>query len=350
MNPSPPRNNRSRRVTFIATDLSSGGGVNKVIRDLAVLFRRRLSAEVTVVNARSDRPSAYPFPAEIPVEARRRQSLAAYFAQLWRLRRSKADVVVSSWTQDNILVAVALLGSRFRVILVEHSSWHHQPRHIRLLRRLVYPVASAVVVLNPRDLEHYRRWLPRVRHIPNPIVAPMIADNPREKLIIAVGHLEPSKQFDQAVQAMAHSGLEGDGWSLTIVGSGREQVRLERLIAELELTRTRIVPPGDIGGWYARATLLLVTSRRESFSLVVAEAMLSGVVPLAYASDGPSFLLQEFPEQLIPIDDVERLATRMREIMTTNLDPLRRELRTEVESRFDPEIIADQWAALICTD
>src|SRR5690349_12950853 len=39
---------RPLRILFIATDLSTGGGVNKVIRDLAALFRQRLGAEVSV--------------------------------------------------------------------------------------------------------------------------------------------------------------------------------------------------------------------------------------------------------------------------------------------------------------
>src|SRR5690348_11354717 len=98
---------RPLRILFIATDLSTGGGVNKVIRDLAVLFRRRLGAEVTVVNARSDRPSAYEFPSAVAVQSHRRRGLLAYFGLLLQLRRSQADVVISSWTQDNILVTLA---------------------------------------------------------------------------------------------------------------------------------------------------------------------------------------------------------------------------------------------------
>ena len=340
---------RPLRILLIATDLSTAGGVNKIIRDLAVLFKRALGVDVTVVNARSDRPSTYSFPADVPVQQHRRQSLLAYFQLLIRLRRSRPDVVISSWTQDNILVSLAFLFSRTRTVLVEHSSWHFHGRAIRLLRRMIYPLASQVVVLNRRDLEHYRKYLRNVRLIPDPVTGERPAGEQREKLIIAVGHLEPLKNFGDAIRAMAISRLEDEGWSLTIIGSGTREGELRRLIDELGLTRTRIhASVDDLGPWYARASILLVTSRLESFSLVLAEAMLSGVVPVAYASDGPSFILEDFPEHLVAMGDVHVLAERLGDFAKASASgALRQRLSASVQARFSPEVIGEQWKALL---
>jgi GalNAc-alpha-(1->4)-GalNAc-alpha-(1->3)-diNAcBac-PP-undecaprenol alpha-1,4-N-acetyl-D-galactosaminyltransferase len=338
-----------KRITFVATDLSTGGGVNKVIRDLAVLFARRLAAEVTVVNARSDRLSTYPFPDDVPVQNHRRQTLPSYFRLLLRLRRSRPDFVISSWTQDNILVVLAFLFSRTKTILVEHSSWHFHSWPIRFLRRAVYPLASSVVVLNRRDLDHYRAYLSDVRLIPDPVTAPSLPPEQRERLIIAVGHFSPLKNFEDAIRAMAKSGLEQDGWSLAIVGSGPREAQLRGLIEELGLRWTHIhAPTQDLAFWYARASLLLVTSHLESFSLVLAEAMLSGVVPIAYASDGPSFILEDFGEHLVEIGDVDALAKQLAHFASeTNPEALRKALRASIESRFSPDIIVDEWRRLL---
>ena len=338
-----------KRVTFVAADLSTGGGVNKVIRDLAVLFKQTLGADVTVVNARSDRPSTYRFPSDVPVRQHRRQSLLSYFRLLLRLRKASPDFVTSSWTQDNILVVLAFLFSRTKTIVVEHSSWHFHSWPIRLLRRIVYPLASSVVVLNRRDLDHYRAYLSDVRLIPDPVTVPSLPPEQREKLIIAVGHLSPLKNFEDAIRAMAMSGLEKDGWSLAIIGSGRSEPDLRGLVEELGLTRTRLHPsPVDLASWYARASLLLVTSRLESFSLVLAEAMLSGVVPIAYASDGPSFILEDFPEHLVKLGDVDALARRLvRFASGPDAEPLRRALRASIQSRFAPDIVVEQWRELL---
>jgi amylovoran biosynthesis glycosyltransferase AmsD len=338
-----------RRVTFIAADLSTGGGVNKVIRDLAVLFKRRLGADVTVVNARSNRPSTYPFPADVHVQLHRRQSPISYFRLLLSLRASRPHVVISSWTQDNILATLAFLFSRSKVVVVEHSSWHFHRPGIRWLRRMVYPLAAAVVVLNRADLDHYRRFLANVRLIPDPVSASPSTPTAKEKLILAVGHLEPLKQFDHAIRAMAQSGLEHEGWSLVIVGSGSEERRLTGLIAELGLKNTHIVPPtDDLGPWYARASLLLLTSRLESFSLVLAEGMLAGAVPIAYATDGPAFILEDFPEHLVPIGDVQGLTGQISRLATQpGLDSHRTQMRRSIERRFSPDVVSEQWRDLL---
>jgi len=344
-----PIESQSPRVLFIATDLSTGGGVNKAIRDQAALLDG-LGAEVCVVNARSERTPSYPFPPGVKLEQGRSGSRPAYFRTLLRLRKSKPDFVVSSWTQDNILAVLAFAFSGARLILVEHTSWNFHSAPLRLLRAIVYPFAWRVIVLNPAELEHYRRHLTNVRILPNVVpTAPPLAAVPREKLILAVGHLEPRKNFADAIRAMARSGLEAQGWSLAIIGDGPQKPELEQLVARLGLKRTTIHPPTpDIAQWYARSSLTLITARLEVFSLVLAEAMLSGVVPIAYAADGPAFILQEFPENLVAMGDVDGLAERLAKFASTHdLSQLRSDVRQSIENRFSPKVIAAEWSKLL---
>jgi glycosyltransferase involved in cell wall biosynthesis len=337
---------RPPKILFVATDLSTGGGVNKVIRDLAALFRRGLGADVTVVNARDDRGSSYAFPADVPVESHRKQSLVSYFLLLLGLRGLRPDFVISSWAQDNILVTLAFLFSSTKVVLVEHASWHFHGAAIRLLRRLIYPLAWRVVVLNRRDLDHHSRFLRNVRLIPNPVsLEPAAAPEARDKLILAIGHLEPLKNFEDAIRAFAQSNLEEDGWSLAIVGSGSSEAALRGLIAELRLKRT-VVRTGaeDIGPWYQRTSMLLVTSRIESFSLVLAEAMLTGVVPIAYASDGPSFILEDFADLLVPIGDLKALSARISQLAHgRDHAALKERLSASIQNRFSPDVVLERW-------
>jgi glycosyltransferase involved in cell wall biosynthesis len=344
------REMREPRILFVATDLSSGGGVNKVIRDLAVLLNERLGARTEVVSARNDRPSSYAFPSGISVRYRRARSLPAYFALLCALRRTRPDYVIGPWTQDNVLIVLAFLFSGVKTVLVEHAPWNLQGWFVRLLRRLFYPLAWRVIVLNPSDLVHYRRHLGNVRLLPNPV--PEIdarGEATREKMIVAVGHLHPRKNFAETIGAMAKSGLEAEGWSLAIIGEGPEQERLQELIGELSLEQTSIHrPTPDLASWYARSSLMLVTSRIEVFSLVLAEAMLCGVVPIAYAADGPRFILEDFPEHLVEMSNVEALAERLQHFAhEPEVERLRKELRDSIRERFSPDVIAEKWKTLL---
>jgi glycosyltransferase involved in cell wall biosynthesis len=254
------------------------------------------------------------------------------------------------WHWHNIRIALAygLVGKR--PILTEHISWHHVPLRTRLARRLVYRIARSVVVVNPPELAYYSRFLRNVTLIPNPIPkqrSPLPLS--REKLILAVGHLSAIKNFADAIRAMSLSGLSRKGWRLRIVGDGPQFNYLKSLIITLGLSQVVDIasPTDDIAELYARASIILVTSTVEVFSLVLAESMLSGVVPLSYASDGPSYILEKYPELLVRPMDVKELSTKLARLAEhENLDSLRPQMKDSIEERFSTQVVTQKWRNL----
>jgi len=338
---------RGPRVAMIAADLSTGGGVNRVIRDVAGLLAGN-GCRVEVFSARSDTPPTYRFADGNIQSIQRRGGIAAYVCAIWAVRRSKPDFVISSWTQDNILVALLFLGSRTRVILTEHIAWHFHRPLVRGLRRLAYPTVWRVIVLNRRELAYYQRFLGTARLLANPVTTFAAAASAKHKRVVAIGHLTPRKNFGDALRAFAVSGIAADGWSLDIVGAGVQQAELEALIASLGLTSAHIHPPTEnIGAFYSEAAIVLVTSTTEVFSLVLAEAMAARAVPLAFATDGPSFILEAFPELLVPIGDVAMLGARLAELARMDLAPLVNRVSETIERRFAPDAIAAEWRELL---
>lgn len=334
-----------RKITFVGGDLADGGGVNHVIRDLSAIFAEQLGAEVRVIGLGTTGAATYPFASGITVETTFRGKPIGWLDALRSLRRNPPDFVIGSWTQANFILILGLMFSGAKVIVVEHTSWYFHKRQILALRRLLYSFAWRVIVLNPSELSHYQSYLRNVRLLPNPV--PSIAEGPRqrEKLVLAIGHLEPRKNFIDAIRAMALSRLEEDGWELAIVGAGPEEQFLTDAIREAGLARTRIHPPTtDLASWYNRASLTLVTAKLEVFSLVLAEAMSAGVVPIAYATDGPKFILKDFPEHLVQVGDIEALGERLRHF--AQVEARRMPLRAAIEERFAPHVIAAEWARL----
>lgn len=332
------------KITFVAGDLADGGGVNRVIRDLSTIFAEQLRARITVIGIGTTGAPTYPFSSQVMVETNLRRRIGWRHA-LASLRRDPPDFVIGSWTQANFILILALLFSRTKVIVVEHTSWHFHKWQISALRRLIYPLAWRVIVLNPTELGFYERYLRNVRLLPNPVPPIAGGGSKREKLIVAVGHLEPRKNFIDAISAMALSELEDQGWELAIIGAGPEELFLTDAIRGARLKRTRIHPPtSDVATWYHRASLTLITANLEVFSLVLAEAMSAGVVPIAYATDGPSFILQDFPDHLVPIGNVKGLAERMRRFAKVALP--RQPLRAEIIRRFAPKVVAAEWKRL----
>lgn len=324
--------------------------MNRVIADLSGILAERLDADVEVIAVGTSKEPTYPFSPRVKVETTSNGRPIGWREVVQRVRRSKPDFVVGSWTQSNLILILALLFTGIRVIAVEHTSWYFHPKGVSALRRFIYPLAWRVLVLNPTELAHYSSHLRNVRLVSNP-VPPLPGAPPanREKLIVAIGHLEPRKNFVDAIRAMAVSGLEDSGWELAIIGSGPQEQLLRDAIREGGLARTKIHPPtSDLASWYNRASLTMVTARLEVFSLVLAEAMSAGVVPIAYATDGPSFILEDFPEHLVPLDNVDALATRMRSFASDEpLDSLRPRLAASIRDRFSAEVVAEQWRNLL---
>jgi glycosyltransferase involved in cell wall biosynthesis len=337
------------QITFLAGDLSDGGGVNRVISDLSAILAERLGAEVSIIAVGTTEAPTYPISPRVKLETLSNGRPIGGREALSRVRHDRPDFLIGSWTQSNLVLILAFLLSATRVIVVEHTSWYFHPRWVRALRRLIYPLAWRVVVLNPSELAHYGTYLRNVRLLPNPV--PAAARTPaqsREKLIVAVGHLEARKNFGDAVRAMALSRLEESGWQLAIIGVGPQEEMLRKASGEAGLTRTRVhAPTADLASWYDRASLTLVTARLEVFSLVLAEAMSAGVVPIAYATDGPSFILEGFADHLVPIGDVDALAGAIRRFAGEDgLGPLRARLAQSIRARFSPEVVAEQWRRL----
>jgi len=97
-------------------------------------------------------------------------------------------------------------------------------------------------------------------------------------LIVAIGRLEPQKNFALAIEAMAHLSRWTDA-RLVILGGGRERARLIRLIDRLGLhERVRLAGHvQDIGPWLSRASCFLMTSRYEGYPASLVEALANGL-------------------------------------------------------------------------
>lgn len=114
----------------------------------------------------------------------------------------------------------------------------------------------------------------------------------REKVILAVGRLEPLKGYDLLIQALARLSLP-DQWRLVIVGGDGAEARrlsaLRNLAADCRIKKrvsfTGPVPHRLLPLYYSAADLTAITSTYESFGLVALESLACGT-PLVAGSVG----------------------------------------------------------------
>jgi D-inositol-3-phosphate glycosyltransferase len=166
-------------------------------------------------------------------------------------------------------------------------------------------------------------------------------------VVLFVGNLEPRKQVDVLLRAIARARLEVANLVFLVIGSGEsagaldQTARLQRLTSELGLVEVvrylGRVDEARLLDAYAAADCFALASSSEAQGIVALEAMACGLTVVATAVGGLLGTIQDGETGfLVTSGDVAELADRLVRVLT---DAARREAigeaaRRAVESRF----------------
>lgn len=256
-------------------------------------------------------------------------ALRANRRRLEALRRALVglapDVTIAFMATANVLLALLRGRVPGRLIGSEraHPPLHPIGRVWTGLRRWSYGQLDAVVVLAGESAEWVRRHT-RARtvvRIANPVKLPLPIAPPAidpaqwvragRHLLLMVGRLADEKRPSDAVQVMARLASAHPDWDLVLIGDGPLRAQLEVEVRSRGL-ETRVKLPGyagNVGDWYRRADLFLMTSAYEGFPNSLAEAMAHGVAAVSYDCDtGPRDIIEDgIDGRLVPVGDLEAL-------------------------------------------
>ena len=293
------------------------------------------------------------------------QGLPANLSRTSSLRReiqaSQPDAVVSFVWRTNILTLLAALGTRIPVVVCERTdpTRHIVGRTWRLLRRMLYPRAAAVVV---QTGGHVREWAEalvdrdKVHVIPNPAppepstgnAAGLVESSGR--VVVAMGRLAPVKGFDLLIRAFAQ--CVRPGWSLEILGEGPERARLQKLAGELGV-EDLVSMPGQLkepADTLRSADLFVLSSRYEGFPNALLEAMSCGLPVVSFdCPSGPRDIVRDGVDGLLAEDgNVDALAATMKRLMSDAAERARMSTRSvEVTERFGLEKVMGMWEDML---
>ena len=170
-----------------------------------------------------------------------------------------------------------------------------------------------------------------------------------EFLWLAVGRLEPVKDYPTLLRAMALAPLSA---RLAILGDGPERADLEQLSRNLGLTsRVRFVGfEANVKRWMNAADGFVLSSRYEGLPMVLLEAGACGLPVVATDVPGTREALVHGDTGLLAkAGDPEALHAAMSTVMGMNGDNRRamgERARNWVTERFGLEPVLDRWEAL----
>lgn len=293
-------------------------------------------------------------------------ALASNAARIGAVRRLlldlRPDIAVGMMTTANVLLALAGSGMGIPVVGSERN---HPPalpvgQPWEVLRRWTYGRLDALVALTKPSaawLQQHTRAR-RIAVIPNAVPWPLPAGAPvrlpaelvpaDRRVLLAVGRLNREKGFDLLLRAFDLIAARFPAWDLVIVGDGPERPMLEQMVRDLGLAQ-RVVwvgRAGNVGDWYHRADLYVMSSRFEGFPNTLVEAMAHGVPAVSFDCEtGPSDIIRhEVDGLLVPAQDRAGLNEALSRLMGDATLRTRFAARAvEVRERFSLSRVAALW-------
>jgi glycosyltransferase involved in cell wall biosynthesis len=271
-----------------------------------------------------------------------------------RLRR-RSGVLIGTRPGVNIAIGRLRLPGMTAVGLEQMNLSKHN-KHLRRAMRRTYPYLDALVVLTEQDREAYARLLDgkvALHRIPNTVrPLPGAKADLSAKTVYTAGRFRWQKGFDLLIPAWAETARAHPDWRLRVRGAGHFQERLEGLIEQHGLQDSVSLegPAEDIGSDMAAASVFVLSSRFEGFPLILLEAMSKGMGVVAFdCPTGPADIVDDHRNGLlVPHEDVDRLATAIREIVED--EELRRraaEAAIETAQHYTIEEIGPLWVELL---
>ena len=281
-------------------------------------------------------------------------------------RATPFDVIHAHFIYPEGVIA-SRLGAELgiQVVSSEHAMWRPWlDRHPSVRRQVEHAlprisrITAVSAALRASILALFGDAVP-VDVIPNVVDeqifrAPRADEHPDPNHLLFVGLIRHVKGLDVLVRALGHLLPEFPDLHLSVAGGSfyrayeRDATEVRSLVQALGLTdRVRFlgeVAPNDVAALMRKSALLVVPSRRETFSLVTAEALASGTPVVATRCGGPEEILTEDAGQLVDVDDPAALAIAIETALTRTYD--RSALRRHAVERFGSAVAAERLGQL----
>ena len=194
----------------------------------------------------------------------------------------------------------------------------------------------------------------RFRVVPNPVdtdrFAPGAAPAGGPPRIVAVANLVPVKGVAELVEAAGLLAARGAEFRLDLVGDGPERERLAARAVALGLGERLVLhgalPVERVAALMREAAFAVVPSRYETFSVVVSEALASGLPVVATATGALPGRIHAGNGLLCPPRDPAALAAAMERMLAGHGAYDRAAIAAAVRDELSPEAIAGRWSAI----
>lgn len=277
-----------------------------------------------------------------------------YFGVRKIVNNMKTDVLISSRIEFS-----RQIKRRDILTISQEHSYVDTPSYVKKVKKSFKNI-KYLVVMTDKAKENYQKWLngnntyTKVIKIPNAINGTNKKATLDSNQIISVGRLEDVKDFETLILVFSMCLAQNNNLRLEIVGDGSKKEELVNLCKSLNILDyvrfTGKLDSNQVEGEMLKSSLFLLTSKSESFSLVLVEASSLGIPCISFDIDvGPREIIKDGKNGFIIKDrNKELMKKKILEIMNS------RDVRNEIGNnakinaeKYYIENVVNEWKKIL---
>ncbi|MFN2215696.1 MAG: glycosyltransferase family 4 protein [Anaerolineales bacterium] len=329
-------------------DHTDSGGAQVQMADRMSDLKDQFEFSVAVLGRTGDFSSRYKqmgIPVVELAKGRNRWNLAVFFSLLRLVKSEKPDIIYAHLFKSMILSSFAAFLTGTACILRDHSGLNRRSLQFyfpnllvrslfSLAFRLAIKLSDHVVVFNEIEMQDYTSefnvpqakldFLPNSINIVNLDSSQFKFDLRKElnlsektRIIIMVGRLAPEKDWPTFIE-VAERFPDPQQCSFVAIGGGQLDASLRELALDKGLKNFHFLGERkDVASLLGQADAFLLTSKQESFGLVILEAMAAGCPVISSRTTGASSIIEHGRNgYLVDIGDVDGFTSALKTILS----------------------------------
>lgn len=354
--------NKQIKICLAIPSLQAGG-MERVMSEIAWDFARRENVELHLIMFGRNRDVFYPIPDNMIIhkpdfefndKRRTLYTIKTIFYIRKEIKKINPDKILSFGEIWNSFVLLSLLGTKYDTFVSDRCRPDKSfGKFHDYLRKILYSKAKGVIAQTAKAKEIYSKQFhnDNIIVIGNPIRDIKPQDIERENIVISVGRLIDTKNFDQLINIF--SKIENKNWKLIIIGGNalkqNNSVKLQQQINDLNLNE-KIFLAGtqkDVESYLLKSKIFAFTSSSEGFPNVIGEAMSAGLPVIAYdCIAGPRDMIDDENNGfLIPLFDQELFVNKLNYLINNEkiITEMGNNARDFIIKKFSTKNICEQY-------